>query len=176
MSAWTKEEDDFLRENWMTKSASEIGLLLNKTRNSIIGRANRIGLVKNISSTKKALKIHLGRVGRTEMKNDEVLRQKLIKKKAERLTRPKDRIYQRRISGMCEAKSPETLMDEPFIGIHLMDIKHGQCRFMKESETLMFCGHSAVEGSSYCSHHKPYLTTGREQLNGKEQRFFRKWR
>lgn len=43
---WTRKELHFLKSNWMRMSGSEIGKVLNRTRQSVIGKANRLGLKK----------------------------------------------------------------------------------------------------------------------------------
>jgi hypothetical protein len=41
---WSSEAVDILRELWGRKSASTIGALIGTTKNSVIGKADRLGL------------------------------------------------------------------------------------------------------------------------------------
>lgn len=41
---WTNEQIDILTDKWSTRSATEIGAMINKTRNAVIGKAARLGL------------------------------------------------------------------------------------------------------------------------------------
>lgn len=43
---WTDEQIKFLRGNWSTMSGGEIAWRLGRSRNSIAGKANRLGLKK----------------------------------------------------------------------------------------------------------------------------------
>jgi len=44
VTAWTEEEDATLRELWPNTLSSDIADKLGRTRNSVIGRADRLGL------------------------------------------------------------------------------------------------------------------------------------
>lgn len=43
---WTTEEDGYLRETYWRMTGSQIGKVLNRTRNSVIGRAHVLGLYR----------------------------------------------------------------------------------------------------------------------------------
>ena len=44
MKFWSANEDEHIRENWGTLSASDIGRSIGRSKNSVVGRAHRIGL------------------------------------------------------------------------------------------------------------------------------------
>lgn len=48
---FTKEDDEVLREKWMSYCARDIGNILGRTKNSIIGRARRLGLPHKIDGS-----------------------------------------------------------------------------------------------------------------------------
>ena len=154
VNQWTKEQDEILRELWPTHSATQLMPKLNKSRNAIIARANRLRMKKGHA-----------------YKNAPVspLTPRTPRRRPIRITPPKTRRLRHRIA----PTPPSTaVMDEPFMGVHLLDIGSEQCRFMKEPETLMFCGHPTVEGTSWCAHHKPHLLTGIPQMNKKDSRYY----
>ena len=72
------------------------------------------------------------------------------------------------------SRNSDEIKNEPFIGVHLLDIKRDQCRYMHDSQSLMFCGHKVANGSSYCESHHKYMFTGRISLDDREQRYFAK--
>lgn len=43
-NSWTDEETEILRRLWSTTFASQIAVMVNKTKNAVIGRACRLGL------------------------------------------------------------------------------------------------------------------------------------
>jgi hypothetical protein len=55
--AWTGAHDEVLRRRWLSASASEIAIDVSRSRNSVIGRARRLGLEnKAPTRPRKALK------------------------------------------------------------------------------------------------------------------------
>lgn len=174
-AVWTAEEDQYLKDNWLALSAKVIGDKLSRSRNSVIGRANRIGLKKAVSSTKKDRKIHLGgKVGDIGSEYDAMLKRIKSKKGLPRLPKVKNMGFTKRTSMIWEEKDPSNIEDEPFLGVHLLDVRSGQCRYMKDPQTMLFCGHQTKENTPYCTHHAPYMYRGKIQLDDKDQKYYRR--
>lgn len=62
MPDWTDTEIQALKANWKTSSASKIGRALGRSRNSIIGKANRMGLAPKLvtEAQKRAARLRMG--------------------------------------------------------------------------------------------------------------------
>jgi hypothetical protein len=52
MKSWTEKEDAILRKHIGHYSMREIGEMLGRTKNSVIGRANRLGIMTGYRSFK----------------------------------------------------------------------------------------------------------------------------
>lgn len=151
---WTADEDQQIRDLWMDNTAGKLAVVFKRSRSAVIARAHRLGL-------KKA-------------KVTQVFAVKKIKK-PKRVKLPKDNLF--KVGGEKRPPRPpsEEPMKEPFIGVHLLEIKSNQCRFMDDPSTMLFCGHEVQEGSSYCANHHKHLYTGIPQLTLNQQRSMRKW-
>lgn len=125
---WTPEEDAVIVENWAKLSATKLGQLLNRSKNSVIGRANRMGMKKGHAYPTRVPKA----VVRKARLKDAIWRKIVIKP---------EKVYETNI---------DTL---PFIGVKIWDLEKHHCRFMKDPSTLEYCGHQTKERSSYCQHH-----------------------
>lgn len=55
MNEWTKEECEILAAMWRTHTSGQIALKIKKTRNSVIGKARRMGLFKKPSPIKYSI-------------------------------------------------------------------------------------------------------------------------
>lgn len=152
---WSKEDDEKLRELWPIKTSYQLMDIFGRSRNSIVARANRLGMKKGV--TKK------------ERRN----RPKPVKN-SNRIVFAKDPAYSFKKVRMPPMKPSDEIKNEPFIGVHLLDIKRDQCRYMHDSQSLMFCGHKVANGSSYCESHHKYMFIGRISLDDREQRYFAK--
>lgn len=152
---WSKEEDEKLKELWPIRSSYQLMEVFGRSRNSIIARANRLGMKKGVS------------------KKDRKNKPKPVKY-AHRIVFAKDPAYSFKSVRMPPMKPSQAIKSEPFLGVHLLDIKHNQCRYMHDSQTLTFCGHTVFGGSSYCENHHKYMFAGRVSLDEKEQKYFAK--
>jgi len=140
---WTIEMDAVIRQQVMAgSSAIEIARILNKefslertiTRNSVIGRSNRINC----------------RIGRKEKQiSDEQL---AVKKEASVVS------GQVKLNIPIQNKGIEVIetVSLPFKGKNFLDLKSNECRYTgsvgKPSE-FKFCGEPTRSGRSYCEKH-----------------------
>lgn len=150
---WTDEEDQKLREMWPAYSSYQLALVFNKSRMAVIGRAHRLGMKKG--STKR------------DRSKGRKLSQSTLK-----TIFVKDTTYGISRVKVALTKPNEQIIKEPFLGVHIADIKDKQCRYMHESSSLMFCGHATQAGSSYCPNHHQYMFTGEKALKPRHQRYF----
>lgn len=152
---WTQEEDQKLREMWPAYSSYQLAKVFNKSRMAVIGRAHRLGMKKGIT--------------KRDLSKSRKLKQSTIK-----TLYVKDTTYNISRVKVAPTKPNEKIIKEPFLGVHIADIKNNQCRYMHESSSLTFCGHTSQKGSSYCPNHHQYMFTGEIALKPRHQRrFFR---
>ena len=128
---WKDKEDQILKDNWASHSASEISAMLNRTRCSIIGRAARIGLPRKTNARKPGV----GQIRAATIKP--VLRKSRKKKK-------KAWSYKRNSSQVEKpSKVLAPLLIEDGAGIHILDLREVHCRSVigKGPDGLArFCG------------------------------------
>lgn len=60
-------------------------------------------------------------------------------------------IARRQITGF-KLLEKQKISEAPFLGIALLDLKDGQCRFPRGEKPTLFCGQPQKEDSSYCPH------------------------
>lgn len=108
----------------------------NYSRNSIIGRANRMFGPKNSRPTDT-------KFGRKPKVKAPPPKPKLVHIEPPRPDRAG-------IEMLCQEISPS--------GLTLMDLRPGQCRYPFGDTSITFCGHRAAEGSSYCYPHRLLCT------------------
>lgn len=139
LTSWTKEQDDFLREQYRQISKKAIGERLGKTKNAIIGRANRLGLTKpyrEVFGHGDAPKQYR----RPRKSRGDELGPKCVD------LRPKE-------------KKPVKLTEAEIhplngVGVKIWEIEPKHCRWVVgEPSNLLFCGHNKEAGSSYCPDH-----------------------
>lgn len=135
MSIWTEKNVAKLIEWWPTKSARELAQEFGTSKNAIIGKVTRLGLKKG--HEQKRERIVTARLGK---RRDPVFRLPNLKPEA-------------------SLDASKTVLDEPFIGIHIVDLNNTHCRYVKDSSSLLFCGHERKKGSSYCPNHHRHIFT-----------------
>lgn len=144
-TGWQPEHSDALRTLVASGlSYAESALALNAqfgtsyTRNSAIGRANRIGLAcpKRPALAKKPRpRIHTQRV-RVVASN------------------PSPTCKMRRIILVSEAEQFKCRAAEVVpLNLSFIDLEPKQCRYPYGDEVVTFCGHPVRDGSSYCPGH-----------------------
>tara|TARA_Y100001936_G_C15938859_1_gene593611 strand:- start:492 stop:989 length:498 start_codon:yes stop_codon:yes gene_type:complete len=137
MSNWTKENIEFLQKHWGTCTAREISEKMGGgfTRNSIIGKASRLGLSAKIK-TRKA----------TSNQNVEKnLEENNIKANRGRKSKFKSLIIEKDF----EPENPK----------QLEELEDGICRYPighPNEKDFYFCGRTSVKDFSYCRLHLLY--------------------
>lgn len=121
---WTQKQDAILISLYGKVSSHEVSEKIGRSRNAIIGRAQRLGLKfpKKEPKPKPEPKPRVKRI----------VKQKPVKKR----------------------KVEVTMTEKPSMPIHLIDLKDNQCRqVIGDPKNGMFCGKVVKNGSSYCNHH-----------------------
>ena len=128
---WTDEAIKVLERLWETFPAKEIGALVGKTKNAVIGKANRLGLPMKKSKP------------RMKQARD-------IAPKAKRRTPFRKELI--RIAPMVI--EPPVPIDG---GLHIMNLESHSCRevvgYGYPDLLARYCGHQKQDGSSYCGFH-----------------------
>jgi len=130
---WTDKEDTELKNLIMSGlSFGQASKILNKSRNALIGRADRIGIKSSFVTVKSEKK----------------------------LTEPKIKLVKKvKIVNIKEPDLIETPVDISFRkdgGIGLLDLTIHTCRWPvgdPASSTFVYCGEEKNIAKSYCSHH-----------------------
>jgi len=135
-NGWTEREDQILKEYWGKKICQEIGDKIGRTKNSIIGRAKRIGLEKLKSVDTRPRKDRNPQNGYTKgtLKRGECRR----------------------------VRRKPTILETPLPGygkkIGIFSMTGHTCRWVMddrgEDGLATMCGHYAEAGHSYCSKHE----------------------
>jgi len=127
---WTEQEDQVLVRLWETTAAKEIGALVGKTKNAVIGKANRLGLPHKKAAPK--MKQH----------------REPTQKRPSRARMPVIR------------KQPMAIVPEAPVnggGLHIMELKQHHCRevvgYGYPDLLARYCGHPKKTGSSFCPGH-----------------------
>ena len=137
MSNWTKENIEFLQKHWGTCTAREISEKMGAgfTRNSIIGKASRLGLSAKIKTRKAAPGLDLE--NNTEDNN--------IKSKKSRRSRFKSLLIEKNF----EPENPK----------QLEELDENSCKWPighPNEKSFYFCGRSSLKDFSYCKLHLLY--------------------
>lgn len=126
MSRWEADEDKTVRELWGKIDAVDIGALINRTKNMVIGRARRLGLKS--------------------------LRRSPAPKKP-REPRPANARKQRmRFKPTYRSVVPQSLFAPESLKKSILEIDFNQCTYIEGNDHLC-CGHETVLGSRWCAFH-----------------------
>ena len=136
MTIWTKEKCEFLKENWGKSTARELAEQMGPgfTRNSIIGKASRLGLSAKIKT-------------RTATSNEN-FENSLVHKKG-KLKRGRNRFKSLIIEKDFEPEKPK----------QLEELTDNDCKYPighPNEKNFYFCGRSALKDFSYCKLHLLY--------------------
>jgi GcrA cell cycle regulator len=151
---WSDDREQQLRELWKgTLTGTQIAIVLGATRNAVIGKAHRLGLVRWNDR------------GNSETRLAERNARAVAAKRAAR-----DREGQRRLSVKNEARETVRIAELAAVaqraaddaalvsgGVSLFDITRDRCRWpLNEAypiDRFRFCG-DPTDGGSYCEHHR----------------------
>lgn len=133
MKIWNDDNVAKLKEWWPTRSSSELAKMFGVTRNAIIGKVTRLGLKKG-----------------HEQKRERIAAARLGKRRDPMIRKPDLKIE-------TTVDASITVLEEPFIGVHIIDLNNTHCRYVKDSSSLLFCGHERKKGSSYCPNHHKHI-------------------
>lgn len=136
---WTPAEDLHLRKRWEEGAfGSVIGKELSRTKNSVIGRANRLGLAKRNSGWPTKNNAAIRKLPEGSRRN---VREAALKLFAQIADAPE----------IVPAASADGVEGTP-----LLELRDGQCRWPLNDPwggKLLFCKEMAIEKSSYCACH-----------------------
>lgn len=157
-NSWTAEEDQVLKTHHARgTSMRKIGDMLNRTRNSVIGRANRLGLKSLPLRLRARSAKHKAAVAKATAKFRAATPQKYrrlsaidlarLRAEADRMTRP---------TAWRKHLSADRVGEPPSKQISFMDLEAMQCRYdssMTNPQLSGFCGHTTKDRSAYCEYH-----------------------
>lgn len=159
---WSKEADDFIRENVDKLSYRDIGARFGKTPSAVSGRVKRLGLA-NTSDNEKRIKS---------------LRATLAQRRGDR---PKPRPRLRVVDGgggtqrtlwSVETDLPSlAVADVVPLNLTLADLPDNGCRYIAGEPTgACYCGHPQRAGSSLCKPHHQLCWLPPTERNAKARR------
>ena len=136
MTIWTKEKCDFLKDNWGKATARELAEQMGPgfTRNSIIGKASRLGLSAKIKT-------------RTATSNQN-FENNLVHKK-EKFKRGRNKFKSLIIEKDFEPENPK----------QLEELTDSDCKYPighPNEKNFYFCGRTSLKDFSYCKLHLLY--------------------
>lgn len=142
-ASWTDAEDQVIRDKWGEMTATELGHLLNRTRNAVIGRANRLKLRKGIQTGPRKKPCH--KTKPIDRRTDVFTQVTVVPRPHKvRTAMPK--------TGIPFVPSPDSMYKDG-VGVHITALQNHHCRAIDEPKSLMFCGKAVQGGSSFCPHH-----------------------
>lgn len=140
---WTEEEDKIIHEEWGKLTAKELGKILNRTRNAVIGRANRLKLRKGVATGPRKKPYH---------KEKPIDRRTTIFTQVTIVPRPPKVRTAMPKTDIPYVPSPDKMYRDGK-GVHITALQNYHCRAIDDPKSLMFCGKDVKGGSSFCPHH-----------------------
>ena len=148
---WTQDRVDILRKLWPKQSASQIAMRLgNISRNAVIGKAHRLGLVCSPRNPRdkaeRAAQTHRVRKAAKERKQEAPMRMPKFKPDPEALA------------------ALRAIPDTPTVK-SLLDLEPHHCRWPCGEPTDGFCGEKHIPGLPYCERHsqRAYVAVERKR-------------
>ena len=153
---WTIEDIDALRKAWGEgQTASQISGRMGRTRNSVIGKIHRLGLVKNIQQTPADIAARAA----ARAERHEALKYRQVEPTQRTRRCPLDRARLVLLEALSEMKA----MEDVEIGVALLDLKDDMCRYPITGDVRpdahRFCGEAKWRGA-YCRDHFPIVSAG----------------
>lgn len=147
---WTLEREQSLASLWADGfSASQIAARIGGSRNSIIGKAHRLGLTSRVTPH------HSGssRAPKDRKSTNATLLNKIRNGRFARSTKAPPSSERADAAGASVLFPPSGAPPQPSLDLALDDLKPGQCRFpYGDAAPFKFCGHQTCDGS-YCEPH-----------------------
>lgn len=149
---WSIAADDELTRHWHAGlTTREIGMIMGKTKNAVIGRVRRINLPMRRAATRGANYGTRGERARDTIRaNYHMPRERQPRPKpAPRAPRPPKIIVL-----ATEAEKAAAWLALPGSRPKsLLDIRDHMCRWPVGEHPFLFCADPVMEGQSYCAHH-----------------------
>jgi GcrA cell cycle regulator len=157
---WTDERLELLKKLWSEGlSASQIAAEIGggMTRNAVLGKSHRLGLVRNTSSGTSAPRSRKESPAPGKIPTPRPSVRHGLTPMISTASQPPN-------EQAGTASLPEEITSPPQEGLTIMDLREGMCRWPLGDPTrpeFRYCGAHAIAGLPYCSHHAQiaYLPT-----------------
>lgn len=144
-SPWARVDEDELRRLFDERlSAGRIGLLIGRSRSSVIGKLNRLGLKRGDTPTQG-----IGKRSRAPRKPVKLPPARAWLRKQE----PAPKVVP------FKPREPEKPLQPLNVGVYDLTPVHCRWPVSGEKEHTLFCGRPRVTGSSYCGPHAALATS-----------------
>lgn len=144
---WTDAEVETLKTMWNKgHSAGEITEEIpGVTRNSVIGKAYRLGLREHVNAPK------LNKTISVKAKTEQPVK-KLVRDRRVKISKP-DPVKVAEVRKIAERA--QALPAPAPLNFTLLELNHDDCRWPVSGEgaKMLFCGHNVEDGKSYCPCH-----------------------